>query len=75
MNRAEVIEALAAVEEKTGDDEKNYLKDLRNALKTGKKVTNVDDYIDLLLGIAEENEDIDQQVIYGIVDYITEAFS
>lgn len=75
MNKVEIAKIVASTKKLAEESDLEYLKDLENAIKKDKKLDNPDDYIDLLLGIAEGQEDDVQAKIYSVVDFITEKWT
>ena len=75
MKTKEVLESINAVSGQMEPEDKSYMNDLAARIRSGAKVTNADDYIDLLLGYAEESDDEVQEMIYALVDYITEKYA
>ena len=72
MNRTEFAKNLEKISQTAEEADRIYLKELRDAILKGRSIEHADDYIDLLLGIAETCDADLEEKIYPIIDYVTE---
>ncbi|MBO4390555.1 MAG: hypothetical protein J5825_06830 [Lachnospiraceae bacterium] len=74
MERKDAISMAEQIRKTLPEEERVYMDDLIKALKSKKGPEDPDDYADLLLGYAEEYEDVNEQLCCTLADYLAEEF-
>lgn len=72
MNIKKQLLQLKTIAAELEESDRELLLDITKQLEKGKALEEPDEYVDFLLGVAAECEEIQQQAIYDVIDYIQE---
>lgn len=72
MNVKKQLLQLKTIAVELEESDRELLLGLVKQLEKGKALEEPDEYVDFLLGVAAECEEVQQQAIYDVIDYIQE---
>lgn len=72
MNVKKQLLQLKTIAAELEESDRELLLGLVKQLEKGKALEEPDEYVDFLLGVAAECEEVQQQAIYDVIDYIQE---
>lgn len=72
MNVKKQLLQLKSIAAELEESDKELMQDFIRQLEKGKTLEEPDECVDFLLGVAAECEDVQQQAIYDVIDYIQE---
>lgn len=72
MNVKKQLLQLKTIAMELEESDRELLMDITKQLEKGKALEEPDEYVDFLLGVAAECEEVQQQAIYDVIDYMQE---